>query len=114
MEYVEMAWGLMNTPMGFAISGFIILFVINKIFDKRPGWSKYEGFMISAIRQAEKWIPNDTDSNVLGKADKALEYFIKSYEKAKGKKPSKKVLADVQNGMSIVHHKIEGDLKKAA
>lgn len=107
MNYVELAWNFLNTPVGYMVSGFIILFVLNKVFDSRPGWAKYEGFMITAIKAAEKFIPNDTENKSLQKADKAIEYFIKSYEKAKGKAPSKKLLDQVKMGLPIVHHKIE-------
>jgi len=111
MDYIQIIMNFLNTPTGLTILGGIILFVINKIIDKRPGWAKYEGWMINAVKIAEKWTPNDSNG-FLGKADKAMELFIKSYETAKGKPPSKRLLADVSNGMAVVHHDIS--TKKAA
>ena len=113
MQYIETIWNLMNTPIGLSVCGFILIFCLNKLFSAKPGWAKYEGFMISAVKQAEKWIPNDTENQALSKADKALEYFINAYEKGKGKSPSIKMKKEVMLGMSIVHDKLEqsGTLK---
>lgn len=111
MDILILVWEFLQTGTGMMVSGFIILFMLNKIFDAKPSWKKYEGFMIAAIKQAEKWVPDGTGNKGLQKADKALKYFIESYEKAKGKTPSRKLLSDVQNGMPIVHHKIDGILK---
>lgn len=104
-------WQIINSPIGYSVFGFFLLFVINKIFDAKPKWAKYEGLMISAIKNAEKWIPNDSDSGILNKADKALDFFIKSYEKAKGKSPSMKLKQHVQLGLPIVHDKVEHMMK---
>ena len=110
MEYLQMAWTFLNTPVGYMVSGFIFLFILNKIFDKRPGWKKYEGFMIDAVRKAEGWIKDDNDSPILNKADAALQYFIKSYEAAKGKRPKDSLISEVKNGLPIVHNAIEDKL----
>ena len=67
--------------------------------------------MISAVKAAEKFIPKETESKGLAKADAALDYFIKSYEKAKGKKPSKKLITDVILGLPVVHEKVETNTK---
>lgn len=114
MQYVEMLWNLMNTPMGITFSGFIILFIINKIFGAKPAWAKYEGWVISAIKFAEKAVDDKTENAGLEKADKALKYFIDAYTKAKGKQPSQKLINEVQAGIPIVHDKIEHmmDVKK--
>ena len=104
---LEIIWNIVNSPIGWAISGFIILFVINKIFAAKPGWAKYEGPIISAIKWAEKSIDDNTDNAGMKKADAALKFFIKSYTEAKGKKPSTKIIEKVQLGMPIVHDKIE-------
>ena len=116
MDYLYMIWSFLNTPLGYVISGFIILFIINKIFDAKPSWAKYESLMIGAIKMAENFIPDGTENKGLAKADKALEYFITSYTKAKGKPPSKKVIQNAMLGMSSVHEKIEHTLidKKVA
>lgn len=104
----------MNTPIGYAIAGFIILFVINKIFSAKPRWAKYEGYMISAVKFAEKAIGDKTENAGLARADSALKYFIKSYTEAKGKKPSTKLIEKVQEGLPIVHDKLEHMMQRFA
>lgn len=106
MNY-ETIWSLINSPIGWSITGFIILFVINKLFAAKPAWAKYEGPIISAIKWAEKAINDDTESAGMKKADEALKFFIKSYTQARGKTPSDKIIEQVQLGMPIVHDKIE-------
>ena len=106
MNY-ELIWNIVNSPIGYTIGGFIILFIINKVFAAKPGWAKYEGPIISAIKWAEKAIDDETENAGMEKADKALKYFIKSYTEARGKKPSDKIIEQVQLGMPIVHDKIE-------
>lgn len=106
MNY-ELIWNLINSPIGWSISGFIILFIINKIFAAKPGWAKYEGPIISAIKWAEKSIDDKTENAGMQKADAALKFFIRSYTDAKGKKPSDKIIKEVQLGMPIVHDKLE-------
>lgn len=106
MNY-ETIFNLINSPIGWSVAGFIILFTINKIFSAKPAWAKYEGPIISAIKWAEKAIDDKTENAGMAKADKALKFFIQSYTEAKGKKPSAKIIEQVQLGMPIVHDKIE-------
>jgi len=110
----DMIWEFAQSDPGLMLIGTLILFVINFIYKSKPGWAKYEGWMIQAAKQAEKWIPNDTDNEILSKADKALDIFIKSYTKAKGKAPGKRLVNEVVQGFSIVHDKLEqnGTLSK--
>ena len=84
---LETIWNLMNTGIGMTVCGIIFIFGLSQLYKLKPGWEKYEGFMIMAVKQAEKWIPNDTDNEFLSKADKALDFAVKAYEKQKGKPP---------------------------
>ena len=104
-------WQIVNSPMGWAICGFIMLFIINKIFAAKPAWAKFEGPMISAIKWAEKAIDDDSENSAMQKADSALKFFINSYQSAKGKKPSQKIIEEVQLAFPIVHDKIEHMMK---
>lgn len=103
----ETILGLLNSPIGYAIVGFIILFVINKIFDAKPQYAKYEGWIISAIKMAEKAIKDEVENAGLKKADQALQYFIKAYTDAKGKAPSRRLMNEVKNGIPVIHDKLE-------
>lgn len=111
MEYLPQILEVMNSNIGLAAAGFIILFIINKIFSAKPGWAKYEGLLISGVKWAENVIGDDVTNKSLHRADEALKYFIKAYEKAHdGKSPSKKLLKEVELGLPIVHDKIEAKM----
>jgi len=112
MDILKLIITFLHTPLGWTVSGFLILFVINKIFSAKPGWAKYEGWMISAVKFAEKAIPDDAENGGLAKANSALQYFIESYRKAKGKEPSKKLVEQVNLGLPIVHDKLEHMMKR--
>ncbi len=114
MEFLQNIWQLMNSPIGLGASGFVLLIVLKQLYAAKPGWEKHEGYMISAIKYAEKWIPDDTDNKVLNKADKALEYFIQVFEKGNGKSPSKRLKKQIMLGLPIIHEKLEqsGTLNK--
>jgi hypothetical protein len=114
MDFLSLLWKFVQSGPGLMISGTIILFIFNKIFSLKPAWAKYEGWIISAIKLAEKSIPNNASNKHLKKFDKALAFFIKSYMEAKGKEPGKKLLDEVEQGISILHSQMEtnGNLKK--
>jgi len=99
-------WTFLNSGTGMMISGAVILFILNKLFDAKPGWAKHEGIMIQAVKLAGKYIPNGSDG-LIGKADLALEYFIAAYKASHDKEPSKQLKRKVVDGLSIVHDKLE-------
>ena len=111
-----MVWEFAQSGPGLLISGTIIIFIFNKIFAANPKWAKYEGWLITAVKFAEKAIDDDVEGKGLARANAALKYFIKSYTEAKGKAPSKKLIEEAKQGLSIVHHKLETSftLKKPA
>lgn len=114
MNIMQIIWEFAQSGPGLMVIGTMILFILNYVYKSKPGWAKYEGWMITAAKSAEKWIPNDTDNDILSKADKALDIFVKAYTKAKGKSPNKKLINEVIQGFPIVHDKLEqnGTLSK--
>jgi hypothetical protein len=77
------------------------------LYDTRPGWSKYEGTIISAIRFAEKAVPDNAENKSLNRLDKALKYVLAVYEEKEGKSPSKAVKAELLEGIQLVHNDLE-------
>lgn len=100
-------WDGLNTPAGVAAVAGVFLWVLNRVYAKRPAWKNLEGTIISAVRLAEKNIPDDTKNKSLARLDDALGYVVKVYETANGKKPSRKVRNELLEGVQMMHSKLE-------
>lgn len=72
-------------------------------------WKKYEGWAITAVKAAEKAIPDDTPNKSWKRANDALLTFVSKYEKATGTAPSEKDLVQIENLLNIVHEALEAD-----
>ena len=71
-----------NSPIAITFVAGILLYGLNKFYDKNPKWKKYEGSIISAIKMIEKGLPDDSKS----KLDAALKYIIGVHGKMSAKK----------------------------
>lgn len=78
-------------------------------------WTKWEGYIVTGIKFAEKNIPDTVENKALARTDAALKFVIDAYEKSQGKEPSKELIAQITNAIPIVHNALEaaGTLKKA-
>ena len=115
-DFLSFVWQVMNTPAGITAIAGGLLWVLNHVYAAKPAWVKFEGTIISAIRLAEKQIPDDTGNKGLAKLDLALEFVIKVYEAEQGKKPTQKVADSLREGVQILHNKLDaaGVLKPKA
>lgn len=91
-----------------AIIGIIAAWVA-KWFASENGlkWKKYEGWAITAIKAAEKAIPDDAKEKGWKRMDKALQEFCAKYEKTTGVAPGEKELVAIENLIAEVHAKLE-------
>lgn len=107
-------WDLLNTPAGITAMAAGLLWALNKLFTAKPAWAKYEGTMITAIKYAEKRVPDGTPNRWLAKLDTALKYVINVHEKMTGKKMKKKEIHEIEQGLQIKHDELvnSGTLKK--
>jgi hypothetical protein len=80
---------------------------IAKLFTAKPEWKKYEGLLITAVKMAEKIIPDGSTNVSLARTDAALRVFADRYETAYGKFPTDHVLNVARLAMPIVHNQIE-------
>ena len=73
-------WIFMNSSLGISIIGFILAFVLGKIFTAKPKWKsivlQYGPKLMQAVKMAEKNIPNDIGNAGLARLDEALRYLI--------------------------------------
>lgn len=87
----------------------IASWLIARMFTAKPEWAKYEGFMIDAIKTAEKLIPDDSGNTSVARADAALKKFIESYTNSYGKMPTKEVIDVVKQAIPIIHDHLEAE-----
>lgn len=115
-KLLESVWELLNSPTIIAMLAGGLLWLLNKLYAAKPAWAAYEGTIISAIKFAERMVPEDSQNKAASKLHTALNYFIKVYEATHGKKPPKKLQDEVAQGIQIVHEELEisGTLKKPA
>jgi len=92
-----------------AIAG-IASFAIARLFTAKPAWKKYEGLLITAVKAAEKMIPDDPASNTsITRADAALRVFADRYTMAYGKLPTDAIVTVARLALPIVHDQIEAE-----
>lgn len=107
MDWWNVAWEAVNSPIGITVLAAVALWVLNLIYAKKPEWQKYEGTIIAAIKAAEKAIPDDTTNTSAARFDKALKLVLAVVEKNTGTDASANVIASVSEGISIVHAELE-------
>ena len=74
----------------------------------KPLWQQYEGTIISAIRTAEKLVPDDTQNASLAKFDAALQFVLKVFEERNNRQATIAEKAALQEGINILHNKLDG------
>ena len=104
---LEALWTALNSPAGIAALAGLILWGLNRLYAAKPLWQQYEGVIISAVKLAEKEIPDDAPNSGLARLDHALKLVIAAYEQAKGKPATDAEKADLTNGISLVHADLE-------
>ena len=106
---LETVWAVINSPAGIAAIVGLILWLLNRLYAAKPAWQKYEGAIISGIKYAEKQIPDDADNKSLARLDAALRYVLKVYQEVNNRSATAKEIADLKDGISIVHNELEAE-----
>ena len=106
---LETVWAVLNSPAGIAAIAGLILWLLNRRYAAKPAWAKYEGAIISGIKYAEKQIPNDAANKSLARLDAALGYVLKVYQEANKRSASAKEIAEIKDGISVVHNELEAE-----
>ena len=112
----QVTWDVLNSPAVIALLAGGMLWMLNKLYAAKPAWQAFEGTIIAAVKWAEKEIPDDTPNKALNRLNAALNYVVKVYEEAQGKRVDAKTKAELREGIQIVHAELEasGNLNKAA
>ena len=100
-------WGALNSPVGIAAVAGVILWILNRVYAKKPAWQAFEGTIIAAVKWAEKAIPDDTENTAAKRFDEALRYVLKVYESAQKRRANSKEIVELGEGIKIVHAELE-------
>jgi hypothetical protein len=105
-------WTGLNSGAGLAvvwIAAVVVVFLcINKLSPLHKAWEKYEGTIITAIKLAEREIPDDTPDQGLARLDAALRFVLAAYADANdGAEPSAKLVNELREGIQIKHAELE-------
>jgi type II secretory pathway component PulF len=100
-------WDFLNSAPGIAILAGVLLYVLNRLYAKRPLWEQFEGVIINAVKTAEKAIPDDTPNKAAARLDSALKLVIATYEEYQKRKATEAEVLALKNGISIVHDKLD-------
>jgi hypothetical protein len=100
-------WSAANSPAGITLLGSLLLWVLARLYSRRPLWQQYEGAVISAVKEAEKAIPDGTPHAGLARLDLALRTVVAVYEQARGRVATAAEVAELRNGVQLVHSDLE-------
>ena len=67
---INVVWSILNSPAGITALAALLLWGLNKLYASKPAWKAYEGSIISAVKWAEKEIPDDTPNKALNRLNR--------------------------------------------
>jgi hypothetical protein len=108
-KLLPLVWEFVNSPTGITLLAGLLLWVLNRIYTKKPAWKTFEGLIVAGCKHAEKAIPDGTENKGMRRFDEALKFILKIHEKAQGKRASASLTESIKEGISLVHNKLEKD-----
>ncbi|MDD4061992.1 MAG: hypothetical protein PHW08_15000 [Kiritimatiellae bacterium] len=103
----ETIWAAMNSAVGITCIAGVALWLLSKLYAKKPDWKKYEGTIIAAVKNAEKLIPDDTPNKAAKRLDEALKYVLAVHHEIENRTATTAELANLREGIQIVHAELE-------
>ena len=100
-------WAVVNSPAGITLLATALLWLLGRLYAAKPLWQQYEGEIISAVKWAEKEIPDGTPNAGLARLDAALKMVVAVYEQARGRVATAAEVANLKNGIQVVHSDLE-------
>ena len=100
-------WTVLNSPMGITAVAGVVLYLLNRLYAAKPAWAEYEGAIISAVRFAEKEIPDDVSNKGMARLDQALKYVLATFEQVNGWRATEAEAASLKEGIQIVHNDLD-------
>jgi len=111
-KLLDWIWEKMNTSAGMELMAIACAFAAGKIFLRKPKWKvyydEYKGHLVSAIKFAEKTIPNNVKNRAAAKADAALNYALGVIQAGKSKAPALDK-ASLGQALNVLHAEAEAE-----
>jgi len=104
---LSLVWTALNSPVGITAVASVALWVLNKVYAWRPEWQAYEGAIIKGIQWAEREIPDGSENKYMLRADLALQYALKAYERMNDKRADARMREQLAMGVEIVRSDLE-------
>jgi hypothetical protein len=108
MDFLNGLWAFANSQVGLAIVVTALTLLVTWILTKKPEWKavldKYRPVFVSAVKEAEKAIPDSTPDAGTKRLDEALKYIIKVLEASGQSIPAANVL---EAAITAVHAEME-------
>jgi len=96
-----------NTVAGL-VAGAAAVFAAKWIAsEKGAKYKAFEGYAITAVRLAEKAVPDDTPNAGAKRLDYALKTFLAKYRSATGVVPDEAAVAKIEAWISTVHNALD-------
>lgn len=106
---VSAVWGLVNSPVGITVMAGIVLWILNRIYAAKPTWAKYEGAIISAVRFAEKQIPDDSASPGVNRLDRALQQVLMVFAAVEKRRATEAEEQSLVEGIQVIHNDLDAE-----
>jgi len=110
--WLELLFVFFNSPVGLALFWALLLglfFWLASTFNPfREKWRKWEGSIITAIKLAEKEVPDDVPHAGLAKLDAALRLVLDAYAEAnRGRLPPEDMVHELKQAIQIKHDELD-------
>ena len=102
-----LVWTALNSPVGVTAVASLALWALNKIYTAKPEWQQYEGAIIRAVQWAEREIPDNAVNKHVARADHALKYVLKAYERINGKRADARTAERLAQGVEVIRTDLE-------
>ena len=103
----ESIWDFLNSPAAITAIAGVILWLLNRLYAKKPLWQQWEGTIIEAVRFAEKAVPDDAENKAIQRLDAALRYVLKIYEGMKSRPATDAEINEIKDGIRLVHNELD-------
>jgi len=103
-------WTVINSPIVMTIVTVVVGILLNKLYQWRPAWKKYEPLIIEAIRYVEKSSSGEVDSK--SKLNMAVNYVLKILNERKKGQADNTVVDIIEDGIRLKHSEVMESVNK--
>ena len=95
-----------NTAIGIAV-GALVAWLVKWLSSDGAKFKAYEGYAITAVRLAEKAVPDDAENKGVARLNYALQLFLQKYKAATGVTPDEALTAQIESWIATIHNALD-------